>query len=237
MQNLNTAPQALTDVKIEINLDELIAKLQTGSTRPEIVATAKTTLERVNNIWNPAIVYRWLPIKQSEKEPEKSVIQSDEPVDLDLGHSSIFIKDASYALIAAFSAGDEIEKETQRASDSKEILISFILDLIGLLVLEKAGDMVKEIAEEQARELGWGVSPFLSPGSIHGWELEDQLKLCPLLPLDKIDLQIREDAVLMPFKSLSCLIGIGAGYETTKVGTTCQVCSKNETCQMRQSTL
>ncbi len=237
MQNLNTAPQALTDVKIEINLDELVAKLQTGSTRPEIVATAKTTLERVNNIWNPAIVYRWLPIKQSEKEPEKSVIQSDEPVDLDLGHSSIFIKDASYALIAVFSAGDEIEKETQRASDSQEILTSFILDLIGLLVLEKAGDMVKEIAEEQARVLGWGVSPFLSPGSIHGWELEEQLKLCPLLPLDKIDLQIRDDAVLMPFKSLSCLIGIGAGYETTKVGTTCQVCSKNETCQMRQSTL
>ncbi len=78
------------------------------------------------------------------------------------------------------------------------------------------------------------MSPFLSPGSIHGWELEDQQKLCSILPLNEIDVQILDDSVLIPFKSLSCLIGIGAGYKANLVGTTCQVCSKNNDCQMKQ---
>jgi hypothetical protein len=136
--------------------------------------------------------------------------------------------------VAAYSAGSAIEEETQKSSENEELLIAFFLDLIGLLVLEKTGDIVKKIAEQQAADLGWGVSPFLSPGSIHGWELEDQLNLCSLLPLNEIGLQVRNDAVLVPFKSLSCLIGIGAGYKTTYVGTTCQVCSKSDDCQMKQ---
>ncbi len=137
-------------------------------------------------------------------------------------------------MVAVYSAGYEIEKETRKCSENEDFLVSYLLDLISLLVLEKTGDIVKKIAELKAAELGWGVSPFLSPGSIHGWELKEQLKLCSLLPLDEINVRIRDDAVLIPFKSLSCLIGIGAGYRATLVGTTCQVCSKNDVCQMKQ---
>ncbi len=235
MQNINTQAQTLTELNIEINVEELVEKIQTGSKRPDILATAEKTLNRINNIWNPAIVYRWLPFELSETEPGKSIICSNKsPLILDLGHSSIFVREANCFLVAAYSAGSEIEKEANKSSENENLLVSFIIDLIGLLVLEKTGDIVKKIAERKAADLNWGVSPFLSPGSIHGWDLEDQLKLCSLLPLNEINVQISNDAVLIPFKSLSCLIGIGAGYEATLVGTTCQVCSRNNDCQMKQ---
>ena len=234
MQNIDTQPHILSQLDIQLDFDELAKKIQTSTTRPDLLATARETLHRVNNMWNPAVVYRWLPLEESQAEPEKIALSSDKPVTFDLGYSSIFVKEASYVLVAAYSAGDEIEKEAQKASDNEELLAAYFLDLIGLLVLEKTGNIVMQIAERQAAELGWGVSPFLSPGSVHGWELEDQSKLCSLLPLGEIGVQIQNDTVLTPFKSLSCLIGIGAGYEATQVGTTCQVCSKNDTCQMKQ---
>lgn len=235
MYNFDTQPQALTELNIEISFPELEGKIQTGTKRPDILATAEKTLNRVNNIWDPAIVYRWLPFEQSDPASGLSVIRgNDGPITLDLGYSATFLKKASYALVAVYSAGDRLEQETQKASDNQEFLVAFLLDLIGLLVLEKTGNIVNKVAEQKAAELGWGVSPFLSPGSIHGWELEDQLKLCPLLPLDQIGVRLRDNAVLTPFKSLSCLIGIGPEYQASLVGTTCQVCSKNQDCQMRQ---
>lgn len=235
MYNFDPQPQVLTVRNIEISLPELEEKIQTGTKRPDILATAEETLNRVNNIWDPAIVYRWLPFEQSDPASGLSVIRADDgPITLDLGHASTFVKKARYALVAVYSAGDRLEHESRNASDNQEFLVAFLLDLIGLLVLEKTGNRVNKVAEQKAAELGWGVSPFLSPGSVHGWELEDQLKLCPLLPLDQIGVRLSDNAVLTPFKSLSCLIGIGPEYQASLVGTTCQVCSKNQDCQMKQ---
>ncbi len=79
-----------------------------------------------------------------------------------------------------------------------------------------------------------GVSPFLSPGSVHGWELEEQSKLCSLLPIERINVIIKNDTVLFPLKSITALIGIGPGYDSNKVGSTCDVCSKKNKCEMKQ---
>ena len=235
MLSLDTQAHALTELNIEIGFPELEGKIQTSTKRPDILAIAEKTLSKVNNIWDPAIVYRWTYFEESGTAPGLSVIRSnDGPVTLDLGHSSTFMKKASYALLAVYSVGSRLEEETRKASDNQDFLVAFILDLIGLLVLEKTGNIVKRVAEQKAAELGWGVGPFLSPGSIHGWKLEEQLKLCPLLPLDQIGVRLCGDALLTPFKSLSCLIGIGLEYEASLVGTTCQVCSKNQDCLMRQ---
>jgi hypothetical protein len=69
-----------------------------------------------------------------------------------------------------------------------------------------------------------------------GQELEAvSKKLCSLLSLEKINVNIREDAILSLFKTVSCLIGLGPGYDTDKVGSICQVCSKNHDCQMKHA--
>ncbi|SHO52042.1 hypothetical protein [Desulfopila aestuarii] len=100
----------------------------------------------------------------------------------------------------------------------------------------RTGHIIKEIAEKTAEESGRKVSPFLSPGSVHGWELEEQFTLCSLLPLQSIGVALSSNGILIPFKSLSCMIGIGTGYSSSQVGTTCQVCSRNARCEMQQPT-
>ena len=236
MHTIDTSPNVLTELSITVSPDELTGKIKAGASKQNIVDAAHSLLEKIDNSWNPALVYRWLPIQGGETIHKDYIIDDGiAPVGLILGHSSRFIEHAEYALAACYTAGNAIEKKTQKANTSQDFLDGYLLDIIDLLVLEKTGNIITDIAEQKAKEFGWGVSPFLSPGSVHGWELEEQLKLAPLLPIENIGVTIRPDAVLEPFKSLTCLIGIGTKYQAKKVGTTCQVCSKNATCQMRQN--
>lgn len=235
MEEIDTRPKVLTNLSISIDPAELGDKIQAGKKKQEFVDTAQALLESLENCWNPAIVYRWLPASiNASKQGGCSLKVDDQNVSLELGHSSVFIQDAELALVACYRAGDSIEKESRNASENGRLLDSYLLDIINLLILEKTGYIINAIAEDEAKKRNWGVSPFLSPGSVHGWELEEQHKFAGLLPLTEIDVEIRPDAVLLPFKSLTCLIGIGEQYSATSVGTTCQVCSQNETCQMRQ---
>jgi hypothetical protein len=234
MQKIQIEPIILSDLNIHIDLSELAGKIKTARARSDIRDAAEKTLADVNNLWKPEIVYSWYPFtKRKEGQKAQIIDTSDSQVELHLGHSTQFIAKASYVLVAAYSAGKEIEEAGQQAIKEDQLLAAYFIDLIGLLVLEKTGDIVKQLAELKAKDFGWGVSPFLSPGSIHGWELEEQLRLCSLLPLEKAGLTIQSNGVLMPFKSLSCIIGIGPDYDSTSVGSTCLVCSKKGDCQMK----
>jgi len=232
---MDTQPFVIPHLPVDVSFQDLVQKIKTSGNRPEMLKTAQITFNKVQNIWKPATVYCWVELQQIQTESIGRLIQDKGGVvDIDFGYSIKFLTHASHALVAVYTAGYALEQESKKASQKGDLLAAFFIDLIGLIVLEKAGNRIKQIAQEKAAKLGWGVSPFLSPGSVHGWNLEEQIKLCSLLPLEKINTKIRDDAVLSPFKTISCLIGVGPGYEAAHVGTTCQVCSKNKDCPMKK---
>lgn len=232
---IDTQPQVLSHIKVDIIFQDLEQKIQTSKTSQIILRTAETVFEKVKKKWNPRAVFRWIDIHSIQDEKATVIIpESQDVLLLDFGHSIQFLTFARQALISVYTLGQELERESLRFSSKGNLLEAYLIDLIGLIVLDRTGQTIKKIAEKQAENLGWGVSPFLSPGSVHGWDLEDQIKLCSLLPLEKINTEIRDDAVLSPFKTISCLIGVGPGYDAVHVGTTCQVCSKNKDCPMKK---
>lgn len=226
-------PHVLSRLKIDVTSRDLARKIKTSGNRPKMLRTANRTLDKVKNIWNPSAIYCWCEFQLTKPETIRSIQNSDSFTEIDFGCSIKFLTNASHALVSVYTAGNELEKESNKASQQGDFLEAFFLDLVGLIVLEKTGNIIKQLAQQKAVESGWGVGPFLSPGSVHGWKLEEQKKLCSLLPLEKINVTIRDDAILSPFKTISCLIGLGPGYDAVKVGTICQVCSKNQTCQMK----
>ena len=236
MKITDKEPHTLSHIEVDITFHNLEQKIKIVGNNPQILKTAKKTLTIARGLWQPKAVYQWFEYKNIDQDNLGRVIQnSGSHVDLDFGHSFQFLSHAVYAIISVYTAGPKLERASKNASSKGELLEAYFFDLIGLIVLDQAGQKIKEIAQKQARNLGWGVSPFLSPGSVHGWELEKQVKLCSLLPLEKINVKIRKNAVLSPFKTISCLIGLGPGYDAVQVGTTCQVCSKNHDCQMKQN--
>ncbi len=230
-------PMVISFPDLDITPEELAEKIKMSVNLPGILKTAEKTLQKAREIWQPKAVYRWVYIVHTNKDIAAMRLQSKNiNIEIDLGDSARFLKNADFALVSVYTAGKELELQSMIASQKGDHLKGYFFDLIGLIVLDKVNTAIKDVAEKKSIECGLGVSPFLSPGSIHGWDLAEQIKLCSFLPLKTIDVSIREDAVLSPFKSISCLIGIGKGYTNVKVGTTCQICSKKHECQMKKNT-
>ncbi len=227
-------PKISINIDIKVEFEDLAKKIQMAMTRPAILQAAEPVFEKNKGIWQPAMVCQWVEFTPEELDDTGYIIRFGSLAQqLQVGYSKKFLVHAQHALIAVYTAGPQLDEAAALASREGQFLDAHFLDLLGLLVLEKTEGLVKQYAEKKAGDAGWGVSPFLSPGSVHGWELEEQSKLAELLPIKEIRIRISEAGVFSPFKTISCLIGIGPDYEQDQVGTTCRVCSKRDTCQLR----
>jgi len=232
----NGAGGLIVERKLELTLEEVVAKLGGAGNRQVLVDAAAATLDTAKSLWRPKALYRWVDVAIIKDDTTQLFYNySKQKIDLKLGYSTRFIKESKQALIGVYTVGTELEDAAGKATGGGRVLDGYLYDIIGLVVLDKMRQSINRVAENRCRELGWGVSPFLSPGSVHGWELEEQVSLCTILPLNTIEVAIQESGVLLPFKSISFLIGVGPGYQAIKVGDTCEVCSKKDSCEMRNN--
>jgi hypothetical protein len=241
MNTTHSQVQLLDAVQIEIFPEDLAAGIKTRGNKDKILEVAGNLLSKVQGNWQPRAVFRWLEVKRITnglvilKSPDsgKSACPAKCLRCLNLGFASRFMTAARYGLVAVFTAGDELEAMVAMASEEKRIMDAYLYDIIGLAVLEKLRQQINLVVEDKAREMNWGVGPFLSPGSVHGWGLEDQNSLCDLVPMERIGVKRCENGILKPFKTLSCLVGIGPDFSAKTVGETCEVCLKKDQCEIR----
>ncbi len=226
--------ELFSNIEVDVTIDEVLKAIP--GTRPleKIVAPLEQSLMAARKIWCSRAVCCWLDIKQITAETITLALPGEErSVTLSPGFSTRFLAKAEAVLAAVYTLGPELEEYGASLSASGDFLGAYFTDIIGLVVLDKAGEKIRTLVENRAKALGWGVSPFLSPGSVHGWNLDDQSLLCSFLPLETLGVKISKDAILTPFKSISCLIAVGSGYASSRVGSTCEVCSKKDTCTMK----
>jgi hypothetical protein len=236
-QSVTAYPTIRTALSVSVEFSELVDNIQMSSAKPAILDAARATFDKNNGIWKPAMTYQWFGFSSNESGETGTIVHPDtkQETPVNMGHSGRFISKASRVLAGVYTAGPELDKAAADAGAAGDFLASHFLDTLGLIVLKKVETIVKSEAEQAAVDAGWGVSPFLSPGSVHGWELSGQADLAGLLPINDIGVTVSDAAVFTPFKTISCLIGIGQDFDTTTVGSTCRVCAKRADCQMRQS--
>lgn len=220
-------------LEIEVSIDEVKKALPGNRCTKSMEETLDQNLVAARKIWCPKVVCRWLDITDTTEETITLARPTEGEFVLETGFSTQFLAGAKQALVAVYTLGDELEDYVMSLSSKGDYLGAYLTDIIGLVALDKAGQKVRSLAEERAETLGWGVSPFLSPGSVHGWELTGQDPLCSVLPMETIGVELRKDSILSPFKSLSCLIAVGPDYSSRTVGSTCEVCSRRDTCTLQ----
>jgi hypothetical protein len=226
--------QIFDALEIQVFPKDLAASIKTRTNRGKILEVANNVLAKVQGSWRPRAVIRWLGVELvTDDRVTLKPLDGGEKECLHLGFASRFMTAAEYGLVGVFTAGDELERESVLASKEKRVMDAYLYDLIGLAVLEKTRQLINKVVEEKAREMNWGIGPFLSPGSVHGWELDDQDNLCGFVPMDRIGVSKGENGILKPFKTISCLIGIGPKFSAKTVGAPCDVCSKKDQCEMR----
>jgi hypothetical protein len=181
-------------------------------------------------------LYDWFEVDAVEGERVilSSASQGGQQSTLRIGPKADLLRGAERALVSVVTIGSELERRVHELQAAGEGLRSYLLDSAGVVALGAVSEAIRCLAEEAAADHEWGVSPSLSPGSLVGWPLVGQRELCALLPLDAIGVQLNSHCVLVPYKSVSGLIGLGPGYGASRVGSVCKYCSLRNTCWRRR---
>jgi hypothetical protein len=202
--------------------------------RPSLFQEAERAIALGQTLWRPQAVYDWFEVRAVEGEQVILSSSSGDETALQVGPKADLMAPARRALASVATIGPALEQKVHELQAAGDGLASYMLECAGVVALGAVAENLRRLAEGTAAELGWGVSPSLSPGSLVGWSLRDQRALCALLPLGEIGVRLNSHTVLEPHKSASGLIGLGPDYESTHVGSICKYCALQKTCWRRR---
>jgi hypothetical protein len=224
----------LHDIPITLKAEDILASPNKGQHRPALLRYAEEAIALGQTLWQPACVYDWFDVRSVEAGRATIAGGDGSETVLEIGPKADLMAPARRAVVGVVTIGPALEQKVRELQAAGESMMSYMLDSAGVVALGAAGEALRCLAEETAGELGWGVSPSLSPGSLVGWSLRGQRELCSLLPLEQIGVRLTNHAVLWPHKSASGLVGLGPGYESTQVGSVCRYCALQKTCWRRR---
>jgi hypothetical protein len=226
----------LRDIPIALAAHEIIATNGRRSIRPTLLRDAEEAIALGQTLWQPTAVYDWFDVHGVDGEwvQISSSTSAGVRANLHVGPRADLLEPARRALVSVGTIGPALEQRVHELNVEREGLKAYMLDSAGVVALGAVGEAVRCLVEEAAEDLGWGVSPSLSPGSLVGWPLRGQRDLCSLLPLDEISVRLNGHYVLEPHKSASGIVGVGPGYESPRVGSVCKYCALQKTCWRRR---
>lgn len=234
MNTLQLQARILSANDIAFSFEDFADHLRHLQGGDRLLEHARLVFEQIKGIWSPGAVYLFMRVGRiTGQEVELISIETGETVRLAMGWAGTFLQQAELAIVGSYTTGAELEKIAIAASSEQRYLESYVIEQAGLALLGRTGAVVNAAIEKVAAENHWGVGPQLSPGSVHGWELDDQSNLCAILPLSAIEVTCGTSGVLSPFNSLTFIIGVGNDYTEKTVGSPCEVCTNRETCNMR----
>jgi hypothetical protein len=135
---------------------------------------------------------------------------------------------ASEVVAVLCTIGPELEAHAAQAL-ARDPAFGLALDGVGSAAVEVLAQSICSEADSHARIAGQQTTIPFSPGMM-GWPLEEgQAQLFALWRDESIDIRLTESFMMVPSKSISMLIGIGADVQ--QVGRPCDYCSERETCR------
>lgn len=124
--------------------------------------------------------------------------------------------------------GDELEQQISKIWDDN-MVYALALDGAGSAAVEALANAACQYFENQAVEEGLQASIPLSPGMVDWSVAEGQPQIFKLLDKSAEAVQLTSSCIMVPKKSLTMLMGIGAGLKSS--GRTCDYCVMRDTCR------
>lgn len=224
----------LRNIPVTLTAEEIIAAPKTRRINPSLLRDAEEAIAVGQTLWQPQAVYDWIDVRKVDGELAILSASNGSETVLHIGPKADLLAPAKRVLVSLVTIGPALEQKVNELQNGGDHMKAYLLDSAGVVALGATGEALRCLVEETASELGWGVSPSLSPGSLVGWSLRGQRALCALLPLDEIGVRLNEHCVLEPHKSASGLVGLGPGYELAHVGSVCRFCALQNSCWRRR---
>ena len=199
---------------------------------PAIMKSTEKAIARARGLLAPAAVYEEFSVQGIEGE-ELILNTQEGSARLKIGPKIDLLYPAKRVMVAVNTIGPNLERVVEELQADRETLDAYMLDSVGVVALGEVGEVLRELVEKRAADLGWGVGAALAPGSLLGWPMRGQRDLCALLPLSSVNVELNSSCVLEPHKSASILVGLGPDYPSSQVGSVCRFCALADTCWRR----
>ena len=126
--------------------------------------------------------------------------------------------------VAICTIGFELEERVSQLFEAGEYPAALALDCVGSVAADSVADHVNYLVCQRAAEMGIAVGPRSSPG--YGrWDVSEQQVLFSLLSGEAIGVCLNEHSSMIPRKSVSFCVGMGAGIVGVGRTNPCRHCN------------
>lgn len=225
--------EVLTDWSLHLDVDLILRgqgvnpKLARQLHSP-LLPVAEEALQLGQSLIQPAALVNILPVEAIQHERLKLTGGGS------LTGSAIarFLATAQEIVAVIVTIGDQMDLLISEAMKTEPVL-GIALDGLANGAVENLGTEVCRYYERETARRGWQCGLPVTPG-MDGWPLaEAQKQLFALLDSSMVGVQLTDNAVMLPLKSASMILGMGADIKIQ--GEPCDYCNLRETCRYRET--
>lgn len=132
---------------------------------------------------------------------------------------------SEYIALFAGTAGNSFDYWIKRNGSDKDIMSEYLCSSIGSVIADKVADLIQEEIRKTAEADSRGITNRYSPGYCN-WDIRDQKSIFDLIHAEEIDVELTPSFLMKPIKSVSGMIGIGAGLQPGEY--MCDICGMTD---------
>lgn len=121
--------------------------------------------------------------------------------------------------------GGRLEEMVSQIARDRLVLQARVLDAIGSVAVESVADYAQDMVSKVASTMGLYISRRFSPGYCD-WSISQQSALFQAMNGDNAGVQLTEQCLMIPQKSVSGIIGIG--HSEVESYNPCKTCKKHD---------
>ena len=204
-----------------------LVRQRPGAPRQEAwLAAVDEAVDEALRLVRPAIAYDVFPV--TAVEPSRLVVGEGHVLESAVV-ASLFAR-APEVVLMVFTIGPLLEERVAALGSAGDYPVAFALDIVGSVMLGKAGDVGYGTIEEMAKARSTRASIPLNPGTSH-WPMSGQRLIAELVGAKEIGVEARESGVLHPFKSIAFAVALGDDVLTPAEGSSCDYCENRDLCR------
>lgn len=143
-----------------------------------------------------------------------------------------FLAHAEYVATFVVTIGSAAERLARRWMKGTQIMRGAIVDAVASEAAENLADQLQHRVQSLAQPHGLDVTPRYSPGYC-GMLITEQQQLFQTLPVRDVGVHLTPSCLMMPFKSVSGLIGLAPAEKVGPHRYPCEFCAHPDCMQRR----
>jgi len=186
----------LSNFNARVSVKEILKQMHDEKPDERARKLVSDLINKTKNKVKPRAIIKEFKITKKSKD----FVEIGNKLKIKSRNVAFLLKDCNIVTIFACTLSSDFKEK------SENLLVSFIVDAIGSVAVEKFAERINKIVSENASKKGFKTTQRYSCG-FADWSLNDQPKILKLLNTSKIGLKANSANILIPRKSITAIIG------------------------------